>query len=69
MITKLKKYIFDNYGTATNYAEHKEFSKAHINAITMGKKEPTKDILNDIGLEKIVTKSVRYMPCAKNSND
>lgn len=66
MIVKLKKYISDNFGTETNYANHKGFSKAHINAITLGKKEPTKDILKDIGLEKVTTKKVSYIPCVKN---
>ena len=68
MIAKLKKYIADNFITETNYAKHKGFSVAHINAITLGKKEPTRDILMDIGLEKVINKKVSYVLCAKNLN-
>lgn len=66
MIAKLKKYIADNFGTEVSYANHKGFSTTHINRITLGKKEPTKDILKDIGLEKVIDKKVSYMPCVKN---
>ena len=69
MIVKLKKYIVNNHGNESGYAEHKGFSRAHINAITVGTKPPTKDILNDIGLVKVVTKTEKYLPCAKNLND
>lgn len=66
MIIKLKKYIADNFGSEYKYAKHKEFSRQHINNIVKGLKEPTKDILKDIGLEKVTTKKVSYIPCAKN---
>ena len=66
MISKLKKYIASNYGNESAYAEHKGFSRQHINNIVKGLKEPTKDILNDIGLEKTIDKKVSYIPCAKN---
>ena len=56
MIKKLTKYIESNYETQSKYASHKGFSVAHINAILMGTKDPTKDILNDIGLVKSVEK-------------
>jgi len=66
MINKLKKYIANNFGSELNYANQKGFSRQHINNIVKGIKEPTKDILSDIGLEKIVDKKVSYMPCVKN---
>lgn len=69
MIKKLKKYIADNYGSELAYANHKGFSRAHINCIVMGNKPPTKDILNDIGLVRIIEKKESYVPCAKNSSD
>lgn len=61
MIKKLKRYIADNYGSELAYANFKGFSRAHINSITMGNKPPTKDILNDIRLKRVVVKKESYI--------
>ena len=64
MIKKLKKYIADIFGTEANYAKHKGCTKQHINGITKGAKFPPADILQDIGLVKVVVidKKVSFIP-------
>lgn len=45
----LKMYIFVNHGTQSGYAKKLGVSRAHISAVCLGKKAPTKQILSDVG--------------------
>lgn len=60
MIKKLKGFIYAEFGTAKKYAEVKMVSPAHISSILTGVKEPTADVLNDIGLVKVRKVSITY---------
>ena len=60
MIKKLRGFIYEDFVTAKEYAERKGVSPAHISAILRGVKEPTADILKDIGLVKVKKVSVTY---------
>ena len=65
MLNKLIKYIATNFDSATHYAQTKGVSPQHITNITSGRKPPTKDILKDIGLERIVVKKENYIELEK----
>lgn len=51
MISKLKGYIYSNYKNASDYAVNNGFSNSFVSAVIVGKKNPTKKMLDDIGLE------------------
>lgn len=60
MLKELRRYISQNYGTQTAYAEELGVSRNLISEVMLGKRKPPKYILNDIGLKKVTT--VTYEP-------
>ena len=54
MLKKLKGFIYAEFGTAKNYAEHKGVTPPFVSSVLKGDKSPTKDMLNDISLDKKV---------------
>lgn len=70
MIAILKGYIYSNYKNASDYADTKGLSRSFVSAVIVGKKNPSKTMLDDIGLEMEVTKITEFKKvtaCAKNS--
>lgn len=70
MIAILKGYIYSNYKNASEYADLKGLSRSFVSAVIVGKKNPSKTMLDDVGLEMEVTKTTTFkkaMLCAKNS--
>ena len=59
MLKKLKAFVYGEYGSAKNYAEHLGVSTTFMSKVILGQSNPTKPILNDLGLtikkETIVT--------------
>tara|TARA_R110000851_G_scaffold119541_1_gene247388 strand:+ start:290 stop:502 length:213 start_codon:yes stop_codon:yes gene_type:complete len=64
VLKKLKGYIYSEFGTASEYAKSKGFSKAYISAVLTGKREPNDSILKDIGVAKV--KTTTYSKAANN---
>lgn len=60
MTAILKGYIYSNYKNASEYADKKGISRAFISKVVLGKSNPTKEILKDIGLEMEITKTVVF---------
>ena len=61
MIIKLKKYIKDNFKNQSAYARHKGVSRAFVSAVVLGVQEPSKSMLDDINLMKIVDRKASYV--------
>lgn len=60
MLKELRRYISQNYGTQTAYAEELKVSRNMVSEVVLGKRRPPKYMLNDLGLKKVVT--VTYEP-------
>ena len=60
MLKELRRYISQNYGTQTAYADELKVSCNLVSEVVLGKRRPPKYMLNDIGLKKVVT--VTYEP-------
>ena len=60
MIKRLENYIYQNYKTATAYAKKKGVSSQFVSAVVRGKKEPSVDMLKDLGLVKIREVTISY---------
>ncbi len=60
MRKELRRYISQNYGTQANYANKLNVRRSQISDTVTGKRRPTRYILRDLGLKKIVT--ITYEP-------
>jgi hypothetical protein len=60
MRKELRRYISQNYGTQANYANKLNVRQSQISDTVTGKRRPTRYILKDLGLKKIVT--ITYEP-------
>lgn len=50
MLEKLERHINSNYVHACEYAKEKGVSSQFLSAVRKGKKNPTKEMLKDLGL-------------------
>ena len=60
MLNKLRRYISQNYGTQTAYAEELRVSNNLVSEVLRGKRAIPNYMLYDIGFKKVVT--VTYEP-------
>lgn len=60
MIAILKGYIYSTYKNASEYADKKGLSRSFVSAVIVGKKNPNKTMLDDIGLEMKIVKSTTF---------
>lgn len=60
MLKDLRRYISQNYGTQTAYAEELKVSRNLVSEVLRGKRNTPGYILKDLGLKKVVT--VSYEP-------
>lgn len=60
MIAILKGYIYSNYKNASEYADIKGFSRSFVSAVVVGKKNPNKQMLEDIGLSMQTVKTTTF---------
>ncbi len=61
VITKIRVHIAKSYnGKQSDYAESLKVTSSMISAVLTGKKEPTKRMLNDIGVFRVKTIITSY---------
>lgn len=61
VLVKLKAHMFFEYGSQREMARDLEVSDQFLSAVFNGKKEPTKKLLDLIGVRKVKTSTVRYL--------
>lgn len=52
VLKKLKGFIYSEFGTAKNYAEHIGVSSSFVSNVLKGNKELTEKMLNDIKVSR-----------------
>lgn len=61
VIKKLKGFIYSEYGTAKNYADHNGVSSAFVSAVLTGIRAPSKYMLDDISVIKEVKTTYKQL--------
>lgn len=60
MIEKLRVYIYVNFRNQKQYAKARNMNPSFVSQVLNGTKEPTKKMLEEIGLSKKVVKTIKY---------